>query len=108
MTDRLMDRVLIALGELMAERRHREEDVQSVGVEFPSIAENFESTYSIVWNTGNTMDIVYYPKDMGSQLIASINLQAYRGFYDRSLAMTITGILEGHMYQKNSKWKAEM
>ena len=107
MTDRLMDRVLIALGELMAERRHREEDVQSVGVEFPSIAENFASSYCIVWNTGNTMDIVYYPKDRGKVVIATINLSAYRGFYDRSLAYTISGILSGHMYQMNSKWEAE-
>ena len=87
-----MDRILMALGELTAERRHRKEEEGFVEVSM--------DVYRLRWLTGNRLQVVYSP--FMPFVIAELPVKEYGGF-GPALATAIQGIIEGHQWSLEDK-----
>ena len=88
-----MDNILMALGELTAERRHRKEEEKYVEVTLVGPYRPTNYVYQLRWLTGNRIQIVYgYSQPL---VIGEIPLQGYGGF-GPAIALAIQGVIEGH------------
>lgn len=94
-----LDDILMALGALSAERRHREEGKQEVTVMISSDYKLNQSFY-MVWNTGNKLDIFLKDTSPYPKLLATINVGSY-GAIGRGLAQAIYGIIWGAYFVSN-------
>lgn len=90
----MLDYVMMALGELRAERRHRKEEENDVTVDL-------FSGYNMRWHPGNTLDIYFGTLQLGTLRLNTFNV------HGRYVAMAILGIVVGHMklmaYLKSGK-----
>lgn len=95
MDEKLMDHILVTLGMLLADRSHRQESEQEVDETLSTYSGN---EYHIIWNTGNTVDIVCYPRDehLRPKKIATFYMDGPTIGYDRSFATMIYGVITGY------------
>ena len=94
MTRNLEDRILICFGELIAERRHRDEKQQSVEVHLTDhVIDGKKCSYFLRWNTGGTLDILTTWDDVTAKMrIATLDMHQI-GDFGRSLASTVKMII---------------
>ena len=94
MTINFEDRILMCFGELIAERRHREESQQNVEVHLTDHVINGKKCgYFLRWNTGGTLDILTTWDDVTAKMrIATLDMHQIRDF-GRSLAMAVKIII---------------
>lgn len=95
MDEKLMDHILVTLGMLLADRNYRQESEQEVDETLWTPSGN---DFHIIWNTGNTVDIVCYPGNEGirAKKIATFYMDGPTIGYDRSFAMMIYGVITGY------------
>ena len=98
MNSQLIDKVLVAIGEIIAERRHRNESAQTVTVDLYN-----KLNYELVWHTTQMIDILEVPLDerhSTKTVVARVYTCYDYWAHPRKMAMMIAGIIEGFEYDQ--------
>lgn len=102
MNNKLEDFILLKLGELIGERKHRNESDPFAEVSFlyrdDSSPLNGDTIY-FIWKVGNELHIVHSGSDGTNYRIATLCIDQFNGF-GKSLSMAIAGILNAMGYNK--------
>lgn len=94
MTRNFEDRILMCFGELIAERRHREESQQNVEVRLTDrITEGTVYNYFLRWNTGGTLYILITWDDISGKIQIAMLDMLRIGHFGRPLAMAVEAII---------------
>lgn len=100
-----LDRVLVTIGKILGEKKHRDENAKWVSTDIYSDAGN---RYELTWRVGNTLDIIHMPRSdkLSGNPVSRIYLDYGLWTKPRALATMIAGIIEGYdLYQ--DQWKED-
>ena len=102
--EEFLDRVMVALGKLLGERKHRDENMQFVMTEVLSN----HACYELIWRTGNTLDIVHKPADgrLSRTAVSRVYMDVGLWGKPRALATMIAGVIEGYDIYRQKKGDA--
>ena len=102
MNNKLEDFILLKLGELIGEKKHRDENslFSEVGFLYRDESSPLDGTIIyLIWKVGSEIDIVRTGPDNVNHIIATFYINEFEGF-GRSLAVAIASVLNVKGFNK--------